>query len=100
MRVPGSPSRTAATRSLITALSSSPLPSAAVSLATAATCAMSAPPGLATIMAHAGRSETGPHKLSGRACSLAGTVSDRLIVRGAREHNLRDVSLDLPRDAL
>jgi excinuclease ABC subunit A len=27
-------------------------------------------------------------------------VSDRLIIRGAREHNLRDVSLDLPRDAL
>jgi excinuclease ABC subunit A len=27
-------------------------------------------------------------------------VSDRLVVRGAREHNLRDVSLDLPRDAL
>jgi excinuclease ABC subunit A len=27
-------------------------------------------------------------------------VPDRLIVRGAREHNLRDVSLDLPRDAL
>jgi len=27
-------------------------------------------------------------------------VSDRLIVRGAREHNLRDVNLDLPRDAL
>jgi excinuclease ABC subunit A len=27
-------------------------------------------------------------------------VHDRLIVRGAREHNLRDVSLDLPRDAL
>ncbi|MFZ1410513.1 MAG: excinuclease ABC subunit UvrA [Micropruina sp.] len=27
-------------------------------------------------------------------------VSDRLIVRGAREHNLRNVSLDLPRDAL
>jgi excinuclease ABC subunit A len=27
-------------------------------------------------------------------------VADRLIVRGAREHNLRNVSLDLPRDAL
>jgi len=27
-------------------------------------------------------------------------VSDRLIVRGAREHNLRNVSLDLPRDKL
>ena len=28
------------------------------------------------------------------------TVADRLIIRGAREHNLRDVNLDLPRDAL
>jgi excinuclease ABC subunit A len=27
-------------------------------------------------------------------------VSDRLIVRGAREHNLRSVDLDLPRDAM
>jgi excinuclease ABC subunit A len=27
-------------------------------------------------------------------------MSDRLIVRGAREHNLQDVSLDLPRDRL
>jgi excinuclease ABC subunit A len=27
-------------------------------------------------------------------------VADRLIVRGAREHNLRDVNLDLPREAL
>jgi excinuclease ABC subunit A len=27
-------------------------------------------------------------------------VGDQLIVRGAREHNLRDVSLELPRDAL
>jgi len=27
-------------------------------------------------------------------------VADQLIVRGAREHNLKDVSLDLPRDSL
>jgi excinuclease ABC subunit A len=27
-------------------------------------------------------------------------VADRLIIRGAREHNLRDVNLELPRDAL
>jgi len=27
-------------------------------------------------------------------------VADRLVVRGAREHNLKDVSLDLPRDAM
>ena len=31
---------------------------------------------------------------------LAGGMNDRLVVRGAREHNLRNVSLDLPRDAL
>ena len=28
------------------------------------------------------------------------TVADRLVVRGAREHNLRSVNLDLPRDSL
>jgi len=27
-------------------------------------------------------------------------VSDRLVVQGAREHNLRNVNLDLPRDQL
>ena len=27
-------------------------------------------------------------------------MSDSLIIRGAREHNLRDVSVDLPRDRL
>ena len=27
-------------------------------------------------------------------------MHDRLVIRGAREHNLKDVSLDLPRDAL
>ncbi len=31
---------------------------------------------------------------------ILASVNDRLIVRGAREHNLRNVSLDLPRDAL
>lgn len=34
------------------------------------------------------------------ASGTLGVVSDRLIVRGAREHNLQDVSVDLPRDKL
>ncbi len=32
--------------------------------------------------------------------TYAGPVSDRLVIQGAREHNLRDVSLELPRDRL
>ena len=35
-----------------------------------------------------------------RAQESRGAVADRLVVRGAREHNLKDVSLDLPRDAM
>ncbi|MGB5935911.1 MAG: hypothetical protein WBG76_08610, partial [Ornithinimicrobium sp.] len=31
---------------------------------------------------------------------LRSTVHDQLIVRGAREHNLRNVSVEIPRDAL
>ncbi len=31
---------------------------------------------------------------------ILGAMADRLVVRGAREHNLQDVSLDLPRDRL
>ena len=27
-------------------------------------------------------------------------MADRLTIRGAREHNLRDINLDLPRDAM
>src|SRR5438094_670604 len=35
-----------------------------------------------------------------RVSAERGSVADRLIVKGAREHNLRSVDLDLPRDAL
>ena len=35
-----------------------------------------------------------------RSTGTLGSMSDKLVVRGAREHNLRDVSLDLPRDKL
>ncbi len=39
----------------------------------------------------------GPHPLPRKVPT---GVADRLIVRGAREHNLKNVSLDLPRDSL
>ncbi len=32
--------------------------------------------------------------------SIAGVSHDHLVVRGAREHNLKDVSIELPRDSL
>ena len=35
-----------------------------------------------------------------RSGTYAGPVGDRLVIRGAREHNLRDISLELPRDRL
>jgi excinuclease ABC subunit A len=35
-----------------------------------------------------------------RRSSLRTVVADQLIIRGAREHNLKDISLDLPRDSL
>ncbi|MEN3273407.1 MAG: excinuclease subunit [Actinomycetota bacterium] len=35
-----------------------------------------------------------------RSDRTLGPVADKLVVRGAREHNLRDVSIDLPRDRL
>jgi excinuclease ABC subunit A len=44
-----------------------------------------------------------PRRAAGGPTDSAGatfTVADSLIVRGAREHNLKNVSLDLPRDAM
>ncbi|QKE84865.1 excinuclease ABC subunit UvrA [Arthrobacter sp. NEB 688] len=38
--------------------------------------------------------------LSDPTPSIAGVSHDHLVVRGAREHNLKDVSIELPRDAL
>lgn len=39
-------------------------------------------------------------KIGNRAAGRLAAVSDRLVVRGAREHNLRNIDLDLPRDRL
>src|SRR4029077_14153434 len=50
-----------------------------------------------------GREARGPFVLCCFLSAWAHTmcsVTDRLVVRGAREHNLQNVSLDLPRDAL
>ena len=44
--------------------------------------------------------ELAGRKLSHPVVIVVILMADRLIVRGAREHNLRDVHLDLPRDAL
>ncbi|GGS57317.1 UvrABC system protein A [Planobispora rosea] len=41
-----------------------------------------------------------PATASNPLTDVGTAVADRLIVRGAREHNLKDVSLDLPRDSL
>jgi excinuclease ABC subunit A len=35
-----------------------------------------------------------------RATGILAPMADQLVIRGAREHNLRDVSLELPRDRL
>ena len=35
-----------------------------------------------------------------RSGTYAGPMSDRLVIQGAREHNLRDITLELPRDRL
>ena len=37
---------------------------------------------------------------AGAIGTYAGPVSDRLVIQGAREHNLRDITLELPRDRL
>ncbi len=69
------------------------------------------PPSMATVPARkttvtaAPSSSTSTRKPSANAtfeddAALPRHSADRLVIRGAREHNLKDVSLDLPRDAL
>src|SRR5438874_4657701 len=47
---------------------------------------------------HIAWAASGPHLFQDH--SEGTSVADRLVVRGAREHNLRAVNLDLPRDSL
>ena len=42
----------------------------------------------------------GPSRASPRTEEGNLSVTDRLVIRGAREHNLQNVHLDLPRNAL
>src|SRR4030095_9738112 len=42
----------------------------------------------------------GAHRASPRTEEGNLSITDRLVIRGAREHNLKNVDLELPRDAL
>ena len=46
------------------------------------------------------KSERGSAQRSAPKAPRAGSTSDALVIRGAREHNLRNIDLELPRDKL